>query len=192
MKIFKVISAVILSSMLISPTFADDDDNDDAKCPVGLVAGMTIEEEFGPGAAAVTRCLKKTNNVKVVYNVLRDCRGSAGSACMAGSGKPFAIGNIENAISDYNITHGMDRDDRDIVAVVYGNGANLILKDNLFEDKVESLLANGVKIYFCQNTARAKGIKLEDMIDGVEFITSGVTALADFQRLGYSVVTPNH
>jgi len=192
MKIFNVLSTVILSTMLISPTFADDDDNRNANCPIGLIAGKTIEEEFGPGAAAVTRCLKKTNNVKVAYNVLRDCRGSAGSACMAGSGKPYAIGNIRNAISDYNITHGMDRDDSDIVAIVYGNGANLILKNNLFEADIEGLLESGVKIYFCQNTARAKGIKLEDMIDGVEFITSGVTALADFQRLGYSVVTPNH
>ncbi len=36
-------------------------------CPVGLVSGITLDDEFGPGAANITHCLQKTNKIKVVY-----------------------------------------------------------------------------------------------------------------------------
>ena len=66
-------------------------------------------------------------------------------------------------------------------------------------------MARGEKFYFCQNTTRgfmrngtlptvaettdmtgAKG----QLIDGVEYVTAGVTAIADFQSQGYKYVQP--
>ena len=35
-------------------------------CPVGLIYGLTLEEEFGPAASALTRCLAVRNNIKVI------------------------------------------------------------------------------------------------------------------------------
>ena len=182
-----MLSKIYALSLLIFLTFGFSvsgiADEDDDKCPVGLVSGMTLEQEFGPGAAAVTRCIKKRERVKAVYNVYQQCKNSSCS-------KPFALGNIKNAIKDYEITHGMKRGkDYKIVAVVYGPAWKLVVKGNPFEATVLDLISKGVEIQFCQNTARNNNIKLVDMVDGVTFVTAGVTALADYQQLGYSIVT---
>lgn len=168
------------------------------ECPDNLVQSGVIDAEFGAGAQAVTRCLRnqgERRSLKVVYQVNQQCKDSK---CTAG----YALGNINNAIKDYEITHGMTQGENyEINAVVHGGGWTQIVQDgatldngnmvqNPFQGAVEALLAKGVKIYFCQNTARSKGVKLHNMIPGVEFVTSGVTALADFQSIGYMLVQP--
>ncbi len=180
-----LVSVAALGLLLSNASFADE-------CPVGLVNGLTIDAEFGPGSKDVTRCLEKVEKVKVVYQVNQKCKNSA---CK----KPYAIGNMNNAINDYKITHGMDDEDFKLVAVVHSAGWPLILNNNAqnpntqtnpFQNQVEALLAKGVDIYFCQNTARAKGVKKEQMIPGIQFVTAGVTALADFQLEGYAFIQP--
>ncbi len=180
-----LITAFALYFTYTSLSIAGDRDDDDGACPVGWVSGLTFDEEFGPGSAAVTRCIKKREKVRVVFNVYQQCKNSS---CT----KPFAIGNIKNAIKDYEITHGMEvGEDYKIVAVVYGPAWKLIVKGNPFESAVKDLIAKGVKVEFCQNTARNNNIKLADMVEGVTFVTAGVTAIADYQQLGYAVVTPD-
>ena len=66
----------------------------------------------------------------------------------------------------------------------------------------------GVKFYFCQNTTRAylcqpgtaitslpkyllTGVAATDqMIDGMEYTTAGLTSIADFQAQGYQYIQP--
>jgi len=149
------------------------------------------------GTAALTRCITKRDQVKVVYQINKECKNT-------GCTKPYAIGNIINAINDYEITHDMSGDDYDIVAVVHSGGWPLILnndsglnnsgsitsnrRSNYFQSEMGALIAKGVKVVFCQNTARSKGVGTEQLIPGVEYITAGVTAIADYQALGYSYV----
>jgi intracellular sulfur oxidation DsrE/DsrF family protein len=120
-----------------------------------------------------------------------------------GSG-PDALGNMENMIKDYEITNGMKRGlDYEMIAIVHGSGGFLLLKGNEYEDTVKHLMDEGVKFYFCQNTVRGfiRGHILPDysttgysatdeLIDGVEYVTAGFTAIADRQQRGWSVVTP--
>jgi intracellular sulfur oxidation DsrE/DsrF family protein len=75
---------------------------------------------------------------------------------------------------------------------------------NQFQGQVEELLAKGVRFLFCQNTTRGQisrgnlpevsetsgGGATGALIDGVEFTTAGVTAIADFQDHGYRYVQP--
>ena len=75
---------------------------------------------------------------------------------------------------------------------------------NQFEGIVKALMDDGVKFYFCQNTTRGfikKGIlpaadddvpggATAQLIDGVEYVTAGITALADLQEQGYKYVQP--
>jgi intracellular sulfur oxidation DsrE/DsrF family protein len=79
---------------------------------------------------------------------------------------------------------------------------------NPFEDTIRGLMAQGVKFYFCQNTTRAylcqpgtaitslpkyllTGIAATDqMIDGMEYTTAGLTSIADFQAQGYQYIQP--
>jgi hypothetical protein len=44
-------------------------------------------------------------------------------------GAPYAIGNIKNAIRDYEMTHGMSADDYKIAVVVHSGGWKLVLND---------------------------------------------------------------
>lgn len=142
-----------------------------------------IDLEFGAGAGAATRCLEEKREVRVVFQINAACKDTA---CT----EPYAIGNIDNAITDYEVTHGISRNNIQIVAVVHSSGTPVILANGQFRAQVEAVMAKGVKIYYCQNTARSKKVKFADMIPGVEFVTSGVTAIADFQAQGYSYVQP--
>lgn len=183
---------ITLCAALCGPAIAHATDDFNEDCPVGLVSGKTLDEEFGPGTSAITRCLEKRSRVKVVFNINQFCTNN----CT----QPYALGNVVNAINDYEITHGMKRGrDYEIVAVLYSAGADFAVTGNAFQTQVEGLLNKGVKFYLCQNTARRKGIKTDQLIQttdvngitrGIEYITSGVTALADFQSLGYAEVHP--
>jgi intracellular sulfur oxidation DsrE/DsrF family protein len=113
-------------------------------------------------------------------------------------------------IKDYEITYGMvPGRDYEIAAVVHSGGGYLLLKDggengkggtnsNKFEPEVKNLMDRGVKFYFCQNTTRGfvgngtlpAGNATAQLIDGVEYVTAGVTAISEFQSRGYRYVQP--
>lgn len=205
-------SAILLagSLFLAGSAFAQSDVQE---CPVGLVNNQSLDVEFGTGTQANTRCAEFRHNVKVVVQVNTYCGDAACS-------KAYALGNIKNLIKDYEITNGMSKDDYEIVAVVHSGGGGLVLQDgytftdsvkgpvtisNKFQKDVEDLLAKGVKFYFCQNTTRGMikkgalpevsestfgGGATEALIPGVQYTTAGVTAISDFQRMGYSYVQP--
>jgi len=161
-------------------------------CPVGLVNGLPLNDEFGPGTRAITRCLDN-RSIRVVYQINSTCRNDA---CT----KPYALGNIKNAYNDYVVTHGLRPDmDFEIVAVVYSAGYKLVVdnnalepfaEENPFQSTVEELLGLDIDIYFCQNTARSKGVMTANLIPGIKYVTSGVTALADYQLNGYAIIQP--
>lgn len=154
-------------------------------CPVGLVNGLTLDEEFGFGTSKITRCLTKRKLVKTIFPILRDCTDSA-VPCT----RPYALGGISNAIRDYEVTNGMLNTDYHIVAIAYGSGYKLVVKGNPFEQEVINLLNKNVAIYLCQNTARSNNIKITDLIPGVKFVTDCHTAMSDFQALGYNISVP--
>ncbi len=173
-------------------------------CPVGLVAGLTLDEEFGPGASDLTHCIKRRHHVRVVVEINRACRSATADMDADGNcaGGPAALGNMVNMIKDYEITYGMKQGrDYEMVAVVHGSGGRLLLnnfKPNGYVSQVQSLMSQGVKFYFCQNTVRGfmhggligAGDAVNEVIPGVQFVTAGFTALSDFQAQGWTQVTP--
>ena len=226
----KMIQSGLLAASVIGLSFgsiasADEEMETDTgmgnnECPVGLVSGKTLDEEFGSGSQELTRCLERRSQVKVVVQINQLCRDTACSS-------PYALGNISNMIKDYEITHGMQQGrDYEIVAVVHSGGWGMLVKDgyeftnvegegggapgpktleNDFESTVVGLMNQGVRFLFCQNTTRGMigrgnlptvaestygGGATEALIDGVEYTTAGITALVDFQRQGYKYVQP--
>lgn len=159
------------------------------------VAGnpISVDQKFGDGSAAVTRCLAKTEEIKVVYQVNALCDDAA---CT----KPYALGNVLNHITDLEVTHGIPPKEYEIVLVIHAAGWNLVLDPakghpdaatNVFAAKVADLVNRPrVKIYFCQNTANSHKVTLDQMIAGIGFVTSGVSAIADFQEVGYQYIQP--
>lgn len=147
---------------------------------------------------------KPTGDVSKVVNNVANCT------------RPYALGNLANMYKDYTMTNGIDPEEIDIKVIVHSGGGFLLLKDegydgngnsitgrNKFQTNVEDLMAMGVKFYFCQNTTRGfikKGILPDstetaggataELIEGVEYVTAGVTAIADLQEQGYKYVQP--
>jgi len=178
------------------------DDNSNVACPVGLVSGMTLDQEFGAGASALTNCVKKRHDVKAMFQIDRFC-GNVTSTNAACTGA-YGLGNMQNVIDDYEITDGMKRGiDYKMIAIVYGGGGNMLLKGNKFESQVKALMAEGVTFYFCQNTLRGfikaglipnpvtTGIPASDsLIDGVQYVTAGLSAVLDHEARGWSNIAP--
>ena len=192
--------------------------------------GMDLNDEFGNGTTAITRCLANQNKPKIVMQINVACResystaaGSAVSNTVGQCNRAYALGNMRNMIKDYEGSHGIGN--WEIVAVVHSGGWGMLVKDgyeftnkpnqgglagdkilhNQFEGEVEALIDQGVRFLFCQNTTRGMigrgnlptvgesefgGGATEALIDGVEYVTAGVTAIADFQELGYRYVQP--
>jgi intracellular sulfur oxidation DsrE/DsrF family protein len=86
-----------------------------------------------------------------------------------------------------------------------GPQAGLKTLSNQFQGQVEELIGKGVRFFFCQNTTRGMvsrgnlptvaesafgGGATEALIEGVEYVTAGVTAISDFQSKGYRYVQP--
>jgi hypothetical protein len=115
-------------------------------CPCGLVTGLTLDEEFGPGASEITRCLIMRYNIKAVYR-LNHMEYSPGTPITR---------TIQTAIDDYKITHGTT--DFKIAAIIHSSGLPLALNRNaatphpeaIYNDQqpvIEDLIARGVKFY---------------------------------------------
>jgi len=187
-------TALAVTTLLFAGSVQADDNSENSNnaCPVGLVSGLALDTEFGPGVAALTKCNDKRHNVKVVFQL------NANAGC-------YGLGNITNVIDDYEITHGMVRGrDYQLAAIVHSAGGPMMVKNgvngfaNPCEAQVSALIAKGVKFYFCQNTTRAylgngrltAGMVKEQVIDGVEYVTAGLGALGDFQSRGWKYVQP--
>jgi intracellular sulfur oxidation DsrE/DsrF family protein len=178
---------------------ADDRHPADQTCPVGLVTGLTLDQEFGTGTSAITHCLQRRHGVKLVVQINQFCLDNVPNAQCT---RPFGLVHLANMIDDYEITHGMVLGhDYEIAAVAHTAGGLLMVKTdrgNPFENHVKALMARGVKFYMCQNATRAlvrsgvlpAGNATANIIDGVEYVTAGVTAVVDFQYQGYRYVQP--
>lgn len=197
----RITTAVALAALLFAGTAQADDKRHPSNeaCPVGSLnptaypnSATALDEEFGPGVGALTRCNEKRHHVKVVFQL------NASTNC-------YGLGNIANVIDDYEITHGMVRGrDYQLAAIVHSAGGTMVVKDgvngyaNPCQAQVQALIAKGVKFYFCQNTTRAylangrltSGHVKEQVIDGVEYVTAGLGAIADFQSRGWRYVQP--
>ena len=142
---------------------------------------------------------KPTGDISKIINNIATCS------------RPYALGNLINMLKDYTDTNGVAPKEIDIKVIVHSGGGFLMLKNdgydgngnyltgrNKFQGKVQALMDMGVKFYFCQNTTRGfikKGIlpygdATAQLINDVEYVTAGVTALADLQELGYKYVQP--
>jgi intracellular sulfur oxidation DsrE/DsrF family protein len=198
MKLLNATLGALMIALVSTAAFAQ---GGNTECPVGLVTGKTLDAEFGPGTQNLTKCIEKRSQVKMVVQI-----NQLGTAT-----RPYALGNIENIIADYETTHGMVRGrDYEIVAVIHSGGGFMALKNdgyngsgqwvtgrNPAQGKVEELMEKGVKFYFCQNTTRAylgthlpAGDATAQLIPGMLYTTAGLTSIADFQAAGYQYIQP--
>jgi len=182
-------------------------------------ASIAIDAEFGPGAQAITQCLKNRTKVKVVVRVDNAFMTDAFGAARFNA--PLFLTNIEKMITEYEITHAMKiGEDIDIRVVFSGTGAVLattshsiftgaamrwnaeiaagkhggspmyVGPENPYISVVERGLAKGMKFYLCQEASRSLGITMANKIPGINFVPAAHAATADFQMDGYAIIIP--
>lgn len=184
MKKLLAIFFVLGLSLNNSFVLADGNKHTDDACPVGLVTGMTIDEEFGAGINDITRCIENRKRIKMVMQVNNACRDTAvtldpatatglkldNHANTCGATRGFGIAQMKNMIKDWVITHGMPAESLDLNIIVHDGGGSMLMKNpaNQLKPAVEELLngtipgAEGVKVkfHFCMNTVRGMAKKV--------------------------------
>lgn len=197
---------LITSVALLSPfhtAVADDDDDgkSNVACPVASPYGAkSFTDMFGDDVVAKMRCNKRRSEVKMVMQV---------NQFLDGKNRPYGFRNLPNIIKDLKITHGIKKSE--IVVIVHSGGYPAVLdpagdhpeawknaqapgpfaaKYPTVADMVTAMMAQGVKIYFCLNTAAAKQIRTSQVLPGIEFVPAGLSSLIDYQYSGYKYVQP--
>lgn len=94
--------------------------------------------------------------------------------------------------------------DYEIVMVFRGEGAQFLLTDAAYDQKVkqphpkgnpnramlDALNKDGVVMYECAVAMKGKGYTPQDLLPYSRIVESGITALVDLQKSGYLPVTP--
>jgi len=180
------------------------------------VGGLTMDEEFGEGTQAITRCIVKRSKARVVVSI-------NGAHPMDKNGninlnKARFLSNIEYFRENYEDVNNMKiGEDVKVVAVAASSGALLLTTEhpawmraktsntdltcmsdevrfagktctNPFRDLVERAQQIGVEFYICQMASRTLGIKKATVIPGVSFVPGAHLAVADFQQIGYALI----
>lgn len=180
------------------------------------VGGLTIDEEFGAGSEAITHCVLKRKNAKVVVAI--NGAHPSGKNGNIQTNKARFLSNIEYFRENYEDVQGMTiGKDVIVAAVATSSGALLMttqhpawIRDktdpaqptcmdneakfagktctNPFRALVERGQQIGVKFYVCQMASRVLSIRKPNLIPGVEFVPGGHIAVADFQLRGYALI----
>jgi intracellular sulfur oxidation DsrE/DsrF family protein len=163
-----------------------------ANCP----ANFDVDDELGPGTTAVTTCIAKRDDIKVVLNLSTGVTNPK-------SGFSQTLSNAISMTDNYRGTYGIPiGKGLEFSIVAHFIGARFLLSDAAYNKvagvstgnpsrrAVQALLDRGVHIYMCQLTMRNSGWMTEDLIPGVEQVPGGVVALADFALRGWAVITP--
>lgn len=94
--------------------------------------------------------------------------------------------------------------DYEIVMVFRGDGAQFLLTDEAYDQKVkqphpkgnpnrailDEMINGGVKMYECGIAMRLKGYAPQDILPYGRIVVSGIGAMVDFEKSGYLSITP--
>jgi len=187
---FFISGAVLGLLMQGSFVYADDDDRDrNRSCTAEAIAAA---EAYDTGSSALTECIRVRDDFKVVMawnnkvingNISKNFGQAVGQQVVNG----------RNLIRDYGNNYDMKhKDEYDMVVVAYAGGVDWLNKTNdvMGIQMVQGLLDKGVKIFACQNTMKAKGLKIADLIEGVRIVPAGVSAVVDFSNRGFTYINP--
>ncbi|EMA52367.1 DsrE family protein [Halococcus thailandensis] len=93
-------------------------------------------------------------------------------------------GNIENLLDDETV------ETDDVALVSNGGGITLLTEDSPEREAIEDLQERGVVFKQCSNTLTGIDTDEDDLIDGVELVSSGVGEVARLEAAGYVYITP--
>jgi intracellular sulfur oxidation DsrE/DsrF family protein len=94
------------------------------------------------------------------------------------------LGNSRNLREDETV------ESEQITVLLNGDAVKFALGDSEAADFFEEELDSGVEVKVCSNSIEGRGIDREELIEGVEVVSSGVGELTRLQDEGFSYVKP--
>jgi len=176
---------ICILSIFSFTTYADNK----KQCTAEAIAAA---EAYDAGSSVYLNCIRVRDEFNVVVawnNNLRNGKIYKTTGATVGQ---QAV-NVRNLTRDYKNNYGMVHGDAyKTVVVAYASGVDWlrITSEQANQDIVNNILKQGIKIHACQNTMRAKGLVLSDLLPGVEVVPAGVSAVIDFQNRKYVYINP--
>ncbi|WP_224335442.1 DsrE family protein [Haloprofundus halobius] len=97
-----------------------------------------------------------------------------------GDDQTHALANVENLLDDSSAD--IDR----VVLVATGDAVFLLTNDSVAPDRLAALADRGIDFCACGNAMRNRNLSTDDLLAGVERVSSGVGELTRRQADGYA------
>lgn len=172
--------AVTLSLLIFSQSLFANDDSQFSAGPVFKEFGENVQVDGG-------LLNPQDQRFKVVFDVAK-------------SNDPGKLNRNFNSIARFINMHvqaGVPEQNIEVALVVHGKATFDLLKPDAFTSKFDQtnanstllsdLIAQGVSIYLCGQSAHHLGVKPKDVIDEVQISLSAMTANALLQQQGYTL-----
>ncbi len=170
----QVFAAAALAVAVASPSFSDAAD---------FKTGPLIKQ-YGPVAVVPgAEPLAKNTVFAVAFDVIQ-------------SGEKDAVNRgFESAARFLNMhsAAGVPAESMKLAIVVHGAAVQDLTNDTVYggsnknAELIRLLLANGVSVQVCGQSATFRGVRAEDLLPGVKMALSAMTAHALLQQQGYSI-----
>ena len=80
--------------------------------------------------------------------------------------------------------------DIDVEVVVWGPGINMLKMESVVGNRVDEMVAKGIKVVACETTMHELKITPQDMLPGIGYVPGGVIELMQKQQQGWAYVRP--
>ncbi len=92
------------------------------------------------------------------------------------------ISNVRNLMVDLESVR--------IEVVAYSMGVNVLRRNSEYSGDIAELIGRGVRFCACSNTLRAFGMDVDDLLEGVKVVSSGVGHIVRRQTEGWAYIRP--
>ena len=96
----------------------------------------------------------------------------------------LALNNAKNIQTDLGAPNV------DIEIVTYGPGIAMLKADSAVGNRVGEALAEGIKVFACENTMRGQKLSKADMLPSVSYVPAGVVEIMQKQQQGWAYIRP--
>lgn len=126
--------------------------------------------------------------------------GSAASAAEAAKGKERVVLQVSddspktwnqalNVVG--NLKRSLGKDNVEIELVAFGDGIKMLSMDSEVGNRVEeALTGGGARILACQNSMKRFSLEKAHMLNGIDYVQTGVIEIINRQRQGWAVIRP--
>ena len=80
--------------------------------------------------------------------------------------------------------------DIDVEVVVWGPGINMLKLESVVGNRIDELIAKGIKVVACETTMHEMKITPQDMLASAGYVPGGVIELMQKQQQGWAYIRP--